>query len=408
MKRFTAILLSCLMIMAVFQGCESKKSESSVTTEGNSTITSNNDTDFADLEETKDIEEIAKNFSSFEDPEFLQFVLDNAYSDLTAIYNSDDYIIDNIDVVYYSQEYIDELLYNSKENNYFGYSITELKKAFPDNKYVFTLGDNGKTTVEEFTEYDDTLERIVKNVAIGTGVILICVTITVATGGFSAPATGSVAVSTINTIFATASTTAVNFALSEAAIGSTMGFITTGLATNNFDEALKSAALNGSEGYKIGAISGAIIGGSKGAIKSYRLGNSKVNNSIPNPRQSEIDIAKKYKGKEQVSYLNGKEVAYGTPGSTKPDLVRTNKGKLEAIEAKNYDLMATNAIKNLSNELKRQVSDRVKHLPKNSTQRVVLDVRGRGYSKEFLKSVKQDLKIKLDSIYHDLPIDFFA
>ena len=107
MKRFTAILLSCLMIITVFQGCESK---SSVTKEKNSTNTSNKYTDFADLKEAKDIEEISKNFSSFEDPEFLQFVLDNSYSDLTATYNSDDYTIDNIDVVYYSQEYIDELL----------------------------------------------------------------------------------------------------------------------------------------------------------------------------------------------------------------------------------------------------------------------------------------------------------
>lgn len=66
--------------------------------------------------------------------------------------------------------------YNSQENIYFGYTLSELANQFQGKKFVFSV-DDGKTVVNEFQEYDDTYDQIIKNVAVGTGVILICVTV---------------------------------------------------------------------------------------------------------------------------------------------------------------------------------------------------------------------------------------
>lgn len=59
-----------------------------------------------------------------------------------------------------------------------------------------------------------------------------------------------------------------------------------------------------------------------------------VAKSVSTPRESEIAALEKFGGKEQVTFLNGKEVAYGTKGATRPDIVREVGGKLEAIEVK--------------------------------------------------------------------------
>ena len=80
-------------------------------------------------------------------------------------------------------------IYNSKVNVFFGYSLAQIDEVFQGKKYVFTLSDEGDTEVQEFIEIpNDTYNRVIKNVLIGTGVILICVTVTVLTAGAAAPA----------------------------------------------------------------------------------------------------------------------------------------------------------------------------------------------------------------------------
>lgn len=96
-------------------------------------------------------------------------------------------------------------------------------------------------------------------------------------------------------------------------------------------------------------------------------------------------------------------MAYGTKGSTKPDIVRNVDGKLEAIEVKNYDLK--NNAKAMFNELEREIEARVKNLPEGSQQRVVLDARGRGYDDALIEAVKQGIWDKLQNIYPNIPID---
>lgn len=68
--------------------------------------------------------------------------------------DSSDYFVENVQAVYISQEYLDELAFNSQENVYFGYTLSELNAQFQGEKYIFTLGEKtrrsscrGRTTM---------------------------------------------------------------------------------------------------------------------------------------------------------------------------------------------------------------------------------------------------------------------
>ena len=147
-------------------------------------------------------------------------------------------------------------------NIYFGYTLEELNQLFQGDRYVFTFGENGETTVKKMeTEYDDSAERIIKNVAIGGGVILLCVTVSVVSAGVGAPA--------VSMIFAAAANTGTTFALSSAALGGVAATITTGYQTHDPEAAFKAGLLAGSEGFKWGAISGAVVGGASEGSALY-------------------------------------------------------------------------------------------------------------------------------------------
>ncbi|MBE6470066.1 MAG: hypothetical protein E7001_09055 [Coriobacteriaceae bacterium] len=118
------------------------------------------------------------------------------------------------------------------------------------------------------------------------------------------------------------------------------------------------------------------------------------------PRESELAALQKFGGKEQVTLLNGKEVAYGTKVATRPDILREVGGKLEAIEVKNYDLV--NNANGRYSELEREVTARVANLPEGSLQRVVLDVTGRGYDDVLIETIKQGIRTKLESVYSNI------
>jgi hypothetical protein len=121
---------------------------------------------------------------------------------------------------------------------------------------VFTLGENGKTQVQKLDEPLDIHTRtLMKNVAIGAGVILICVTVSALSGGLGLPA--------VSTIFAASAKTGAMMALTSGGLGAVSAGIVRGVQTGDFDEALEAAALSGSEGFKWGAVSGAISGGLK-------------------------------------------------------------------------------------------------------------------------------------------------
>lgn len=192
-------------------------------------------------------------FTGLNDPELQSYVEENVYQTVLKNIDTNEYFVENVQAVYISQEYIDDLTYNSQSNIFFGYTLADLDMEFEGEKYVFNVDDNGKTKVELFEEYDDTYEQIIKNVAIGTGVILICVTVSVITAGADAPA--------IAYIFAGAAKSGTGFALSSAAIGGTASSAITYAKTGNVEESLKQGALDASEEFKWGAILGSVTGG---------------------------------------------------------------------------------------------------------------------------------------------------
>lgn len=389
MKRLLALILAFSLILSGcnIQAPETKEPDSTTTIED----TMQEYTELSD-------EEIESQFKSLNDPVLLQYVEDSMYQSMTLEFNSDDYIVEDVSAIYISKEYIEELEYNSQENVFFGYTLDEVSKQFDRGKYVFTLADNGTTAVQPFEDYDDTYEKVLKNVAIGTGVILVCVTVSVVTAGAGMPA--------VSMVFAASAKTGATMALSSGGMGVATAGIVTAIQTGDVEQTIDAAALAGSEAFKWGAISGVVAGGVEKVVTMKKA--ATATNTVCTPRESEIYALKKYKGTEQVSYIDGIEVPMNTPGATRPDVVRMVGDKLEAIEVKNYNLESSNSRSVLYNELKRQVPLRVKNLPEGSTQRIVLDTRGRGFSDELVESVIARIHETLDDVYPNIPIDILT
>lgn len=250
MKRTTAIFLSIVLLLTNCVYAQSR-----------------------DVIDTNDIENtnaFVPDYKSLDDPELLTYVENLVYQETIASLNSEEYFVEDVSAVYISKEYMEEVAYNSQSNIYFGYTLDEIDEVFQDTKYVFTLGENGETIVKELEEIEDTtMETILKNVAIGTGVILVCVTVSAVTAG--APA--------VSMIFAMSATGAKTLAISSAALGGISAGTVRGIETGDFREVIEAAAIGASEGFKWGAISGAIIGGASGTfiLKSLSKNGLKMN-----------------------------------------------------------------------------------------------------------------------------------
>ena len=243
MNKLNQILIICLIGCLLLTGCINI----------NLTQTQEEQQDITDKSIKTDEEKLEDlGISDINDPNMVSYVEDIVYSHLIDELSNQGYVIENVEARYISKEYLEELAYNSQENIYFGYTLSELENEFEGTKYIFTLGEDGETIVTEFEGYDDTYDQVVRNVAIGTGVILVCVTVSVATAGV-APA--------VSVIFAASATQATSMALSGAVFGAATSAIATGIQTRNVEQTMKAAALGGSEGFKWGAISGAIMGG---------------------------------------------------------------------------------------------------------------------------------------------------
>lgn len=347
-----------------------------------------------------------ESFSSLSDPDLLNYIEDEIYVDLVANLASDDYSVVNVNAIYVSQEYLEELAYNSQKNIYFGYTLEEIEAQYGDAPYCFTLGEDGTTTVQIIEASEDNYNEIVRNVAIGTGVILVCVTVAVATGGTLAGPSAAAGTVLINSIFATAASTAAEYAVGGAVISGLASGIITGYQTGDYQRAIDAGVLAASNGFMWGAISGAIIGGIEGFASAPRW--VRCLDDHPTWWESEDDIINYLHADSQVSFLGGEEVDMFTPGATRPDgIIRNADGSVRAIEVKNYDL--EQYLSELRAELRRQIGQRVNDLPSGSTQEIVLDVRGRGYSTDFLENtVRPYLRNALSDIYPDIPITFFG
>ena len=406
MRRIVALLLVVVLLLS---GCAEKAPKNETSTgspspavaEDQPSVTEGGTASPTPVEsiEMTSLNDEMVSFSRMDDPDYLAFLQGVLCAGLEEQFCSDDYSIDSIKVVYLSKEYLEELEYNSRANIWFGYTLEEIKEAFGDVPYVFTLGEDNTTIVVPFESYDDTYERVIKNVAVGAGVILICATVSVVTGGVGA--------ATISTIFAASAKTGVSMGLSWAAFSGLIAGTIEGVKTKDVESAVKAAALAGSEGFKWGAIAGAVIGGVGEVIKLRTPPETVKAEELASetPRGAELRALNKYGGEEQITFLNGEEVAFGTAGATRPDVVRQVGNHIEAIEVKFYNLENQGCLNTLKSELTRQVSDRITNLPAGSTQRIVLDVTGKGYTKSFVMSIVDKISEWLNPIYPNIPID---
>ena len=243
--------------------------------------------------------EYTPEFEDLNDEELLKLVEDELYLGLVNTLDSDQYFVQNVSSVFISKEYIEELEYNSKSNIFFGYTLAELDAEFQGTRYVFTLGDEGDTIVVPFENYDDSYKQVLKNVAIGSGVILVCVTVSVVSGGLGAPA--------VSMIFAASAKTGTIMALSSGALSAVAAGIVTGLQTGDMEEAKKAALLTGSESFKWGAISGAIAGGlaETAALHSATLNGLTMNEAAAIQKESgfPLEVIKQIHNTEEYEAL---------------------------------------------------------------------------------------------------------
>lgn len=244
MKKIIALLLSFLLLLT---GCGQVQQQSSEISEN--TINTESEKQEDNVEEYN-----GPQYTSLDEEQLLAHVEDLVYRDTVMSLDSEEYIVENVSAVYISKEYLEEVAFNSQSNVYFGYTLAELDELFQGTRYIFTLSDDGTTTVKELEEIEDvSTETMLKNVAIGTGVILVCVTVSAVSAGVGAPA--------VSMIFAASATTASTFAVSSAVFGGVSAGVVRGIETGDFHEAMEAAAVGATEGFEWGAISGAIVGG---------------------------------------------------------------------------------------------------------------------------------------------------
>ena len=268
MKRFISGLIIISLLVTGCSGVVVDNPEESVTEATTVVVVSSEGVQAVPETETEDLimeqsEVVVNNPQlqdlsySLSDPELLDCIEGGVYYELIDDIG-DEYYIENVSTVYLSQEYIDELTYNSQSNVFFGYTLEELNEQFQGTRYVFTVDENGETVVEPLEAYDDTYYQMIKNVAVGAGVILLCVTVSAITAGAGAPAASM--------IFAMSAQGGAIGGITSAAIGGVAAGLTTGLQTGDWDQAMTDGALAASEGFMMGAICGSLVGGATEAI----------------------------------------------------------------------------------------------------------------------------------------------
>lgn len=207
-------------------------------------------------------DENVKVYGGLDDEDLLEYVKYSVYSDIIDDFIHDDCLVEKIDTKYISLDYLENLAYNSKNNLYFGYDADQLNKLFEGEKYIFTAGDDFTTIVKPIKTIDNSItDDVVKNVAVGSGVILVCATVSFVSLPFS-PA--------VSVIFAASASTGTAFALQSGAISGITAAILRAYQTGDVNEAIKAGAVSGSEGFKWGAIVGVISGGVKETYGLYK------------------------------------------------------------------------------------------------------------------------------------------
>lgn len=274
-------------------------------------------------------------YASPADPEIAEGLEESVYASLREALNSEDFLIDEVEVAYVSQEYLDELQYNSQENVFFGYTLPEIRDYFEGVPYVFTV-ENGVTVVKPFEDYDDTWEQVAVNVATGTGVIAVCATVTVL-----APAVG--APTAVTAIFTFATGGAVSGAVVDAAISGVFTGITTGVQTGDIEQAIKAAALSTSEDYKCGAIIGAAAAGAAegvGLLKASKYAKKAGEAGLTMSEAAKVQLESGFSLKTIRNMRNMDEYEVYKSAGLKECIVKTPEG-IRRVLARDLDMKIT-------------------------------------------------------------------
>lgn len=274
-------------------------------------------------------------YASPADPEIAEGLEESVYASLREALNSEDFLIDEVEVAYVSQEYLDELQYNSQENVFFGYTLPEIRDYFEGVPYVFTV-ENGVTVVKPFEDYDDTWEQVAVNVATGTGVIAVCATVTVL-----APAVG--APTAVTAIFTFATGGAVSGAVVDAAISGVFTGITTGVQTGDIGQAIKAAALSASEDYKCGAIIGAAAAGAAegvGLLKASKYAKKAGEAGLTMSEAAKVQLESGFSLKTIRNMRNMDEYEVYKSAGLKECIVKTPEGTRRVL-ARDLDMKIT-------------------------------------------------------------------
>lgn len=274
-------------------------------------------------------------YASPADPEIAEGLEESVYASLREALNSEDFLIDEVEVAYVSQEYLDELQYNSQENVFFGYTLPEIRDYFEGVPYVFTV-ENGVTVVKPFEDYDDTWEQVAVNVATGTGVIAVCATVTVL-----APAVG--APTAVTAIFTFATGGAVSGAVVDAAISGVFTGITTGVQTGDIEQAIKAAALSAGEDYKCGAIIGAAAAGAAegvGLLKASKYAKKAGEAGLTMSEAAKVQLESGFSLKTIRNMRNMDEYEVYKSAGLKECIVKTPEG-IRRVLARDLDMKIT-------------------------------------------------------------------
>ena len=112
------------------------------------------------------------------------------------------------------------------------------------------------------------------------------------------------------------------------------------------------------------------------------------NTSRPTWRQSELDAASDFPDYDaQKSFINGKEVPYGTKGSVRPDYYKDG----YSVDIKNYNVESASGRSNLARNIEKQYYQRIQNLPAGTKQSVMIDIRGQNISDADISALYDDI-----------------
>ena len=283
-KIISLVLISAILLV----GCSNSIDQSTVTvtsenTTKATTVSSVSEPSQASSSISIETSEIDSQYSDFDpnnfsDPRSMSYIEDNLYLNLVDdLAVEGEYIVEEVRASYVSKEYIEELKSNSRPNVYFGYTLQEIDKDLQGERYVFTLGKNGETVLKTYDAYNGEYEKILTNVAIGVGVIVICVVVAVVTDGTAVPAECA----TIHAIFTAAAEGATVSGITGGIISGGLSAAIEAYRTGDTDKAIKSGLVDGSKGFASGCIIGAVTSGAVEGIQIFNIARAYPNSYIP-------------------------------------------------------------------------------------------------------------------------------